>query len=367
MKGTYTIIIFPLVLISLQLNYPIIDSDKRPPIKHVKLISNPFMESQSEHNWIKTMEEKYMKINKRIYDVCQKAHSNFRTAKKNNAGGGMKNNSHAYLQNFIIDKDHHLGYCGHPKVASTSTMHFFYELMPSSVLKDSARRGEVTKRLYVHKVLPRLPVESIYNISMKSKTSSFMNTFKMFLKQKNIMTFTFVRHPYERLVSAYKDKVLGKKEAYKMIHGLTFPEFIEHVLEEFERDQKCTQFVDNVCFGINLHWRPFNSRCLYCNVTYDVIGTGNSYNDDMRYLILKNKLGHVNPVNGWRNKDSNTEIEEGRAGTKQHARSIEAKKYFTQLNKFTIRDLHEMYAFDFELFDYDTDGYEGSETTQKNK
>ena len=112
MKTTCTIIVLLLVLISLQINYHTIEPYKRPPIN-------------AEHYWIKRMEDKYMKINKRIYEVCQKAHSNFGTTKKNSAGGGMKNYNQQFLKTFIIDEDNHLGYCGHPKVASTSTMHFF--------------------------------------------------------------------------------------------------------------------------------------------------------------------------------------------------------------------------------------------------
>ena len=65
-KTTYTVIILLLVLISLLVNFHTIDPYKRPPIQHMKPILNPFVESQSENNWIKRMEEKYMKINKKI-------------------------------------------------------------------------------------------------------------------------------------------------------------------------------------------------------------------------------------------------------------------------------------------------------------
>ena len=368
MKTTYMVIILLLVLICLLVKYHKIDSYKRPPIKHMKSISNQFIESQSEHDWIKRMDENYKKINKRIYKVCEKAHSNFTKSKNNSSWGGMKNYGHAYIKNFIIDEDNHLGFCGHPKVASSSTMFFFEKLMPSSVLKKSIMNGE-RKLTNIHSRIYKefkLSEDTIYNIGKKNSTTSFMSLLKFYKKQKKILSFTFVRHPYERLVSAFKDKTDGHDPNFKMIQGLNFPEFIKHVLEEYERDKNCTQFVDKVCFGINAHWRPFNSRCLYCNVSYDVIGTDMlSFNDNMRYIILKQKLERIIPVSALQKENPYTKENKGTAGTEQHLRTIETKKYFSQLKNITIRKLYEMYAFDFELFNYDADGYKGSDNTQK--
>ena len=59
---------------------------------------------------------------------------------------------------------------------------------------------------------------------------------------EDFFTFSFVRHPFERLISAFQDKV-SSDQGYKNLHfeigkkygSATFPNFLRFVLEDLER------------------------------------------------------------------------------------------------------------------------------------
>ena len=107
--------------------------------------------------------------------------------------------------------------------------------------------------------------------------------------------FSFVRHPFDRLVSAYKDKVLGTSDpSYDYVkHKLendygqiSFENFLRFVASDLRRFQKCN-FNSNIdrpsqkCQKIDVHWRPFYQRCAYCDVEYDFIGHMETFNQDV--------------------------------------------------------------------------------------
>ena len=62
-------------------------------------------------------------------------------------------------------------------------------------------------------------------------------------------SFLTVRHPFERLVSAYEHKVLRNHAKY--LHNATFEEFIRKFV--IKEAQKCPHY--NHC--MNLHWMPY--------------------------------------------------------------------------------------------------------------
>ena len=71
-----------------------------------------------------------------------------------------------------------------------------------------------------------------------------------YLKENNFFVFSFVRHPFDRLVSAYLDKIAGNPNSYqderKNIvlkfsddNGVQFDHFIEYVVSEVKRFLNC--------------------------------------------------------------------------------------------------------------------------------
>ena len=163
------------------------------------------------------------------------------------------------------------------------------------------------------------------------------------LKKNKMLSFSFVRHPFERLVSSYKDKVLGKdgdffrktypivyKSWYKNNHS--FPSFVDLILNKYKSIKIS-----------NIHWNPISDACKYCDIEYDVIGRMETFSDDVRYIIKKNHLEKDLP-------SSMAAVSENAAKLKTSKVTAE---YFSQLSNDQIKDLHELYRMDFELFDYD--------------
>ena len=114
-----------------------------------------------------------------------------------------------------------------------------------------------------------------------------------------------------RLVSAYANKVLdthvicgpktnsSSKWCNKMasVYGeyRNFSSFVNDVIEQYT-ESGCYKNISRPCFEINGHWNPFNNRCLHCDIPYNVIGRMETFEEDVRYIILKNKLENLFPL-----------------------------------------------------------------------
>ena len=102
-----------------------------------------------------------------------------------------------------------------------------------------------------------------------------------------------------RLVSAYEDKVICKrctskkllKGSYKNLNDYTFPEFVDYILQEFNNSE-CSNSFNSPCFLVDVHWRPYNARCSYCDIPYNVIGRVETFEDDIKYILLKQNLAN---------------------------------------------------------------------------
>ena len=119
---------------------------------------------------------------------------------------------------------------------------------------------------------------------------------------RNSVTFSTVRHPFLRLVSAYqveyqallqdhltkslKDKIVdGRDSSFRRLRarlaarpgGATFPNFVSHVLERVKR--RCPSLHN--C-SLNLHWLPFTSRCQYCTIPYTAIARLETLDTDLK-------------------------------------------------------------------------------------
>ena len=102
--------------------------------------------------------------------------------------------------------------------------------------------------------------------------------------------FSTVRHPFERIVSAYQDKIVdgtstpkGKytKSLKKEYGGVSFVDFTTMILDDSEK--KCQKL--NNCH-MNGHWKPFISRCWYCDIPYTIIVKAETLAEDQKYLGL---------------------------------------------------------------------------------
>ena len=260
-------------------------------------------------NWFQKMELKYAETNDRIKMVCQKYNMNDPTKAR-------------YTQ-VMVDTTHHLAFCRNAKVGSSTWMHHFNDLLPI----DERPWGDGTGKL---KDLIRMRITGKFKAKNLGKVSNPGTEYPKIFKQSNYTVFTFVRHPFERLVSAYNDKINTEK--------VPFSEFADRVIKRFGE-----QIPDR-------HWKTFVSRCQHCYIPYTVIGRMETFQEDVQYIILKNKLEKLLPLDkALKFKSINSSKKDANYTTQ-----ITLEK-FSQLSNDQIKKLYKIYQLDFELFDYDID------------
>ena len=86
---------------------------------------------------------------------------------------------------------------------------------------------------------------------------------------KTALSFSIVRHPFERLVSAYENKLVGPSVMgtwFRNNYGEpTFEKFARMIIQNSEGCQQ------NFCRSLNEHWRPYLEACSYCDIDYTFI------------------------------------------------------------------------------------------------
>lgn len=157
-------------------------------------------------------------------------------------------------------------YCPIPKVASTS----WRRLLLTATKNDASEPVVHSKQVFPK--LSSFPLQDARRIL------------------KTYTTFFFVRNPYARVLSAYKDKLLrgrdtnirGQLQRWYEQHDpqevknmnlsdhFTFKQFVKHYIES---DVK------------NPHWEDMMELCYPCEIDYDFIGHLETLKDDSDYLV----------------------------------------------------------------------------------
>ncbi|TRY72464.1 hypothetical protein TCAL_11413 [Tigriopus californicus] len=268
-------------------------------------------------------EELYEKRRKRIHQVCQ------------TYGEALHRSDKKIMETLMVSKENGIGYCRHGKVGTSTWMHYFMDMADSEDLKNK-----------IHTVSDLHPVISNY---FKLSPSTHLKTY---LNDNPLLLVTFVRHPFERLISTYENKIkYVKDKAFSRIRNsigkafgdFSFPSFIKYVLNDL------TKSCSKTSCPVNVHWRPFHDRCAYCDMNYDVIGTLDEFQSDVFYISQRLQLPEVFNLKLHANGAPPLAITQSR-----HEKSLQ---YFKQLQKKQIVILLRIYSIDFELFGYTADEY----------
>uniref|UniRef100_A0A8C8A1E5 Carbohydrate sulfotransferase n=1 Tax=Oryzias sinensis TaxID=183150 RepID=A0A8C8A1E5_9TELE len=163
--------------------------------------------------------------------------------------------------------------------------------------------------------------------------------------------FVFVREPFERIVSAYRDKLenpndyyhnlFGKpiiskyrlnpsEEALRTGSGVMFKEFIQYLLDVHRP------------VGMDIHWDQVNQLCHPCLIHYDFIGKFENMGEESNFLLrlIGAPLSLTLPTFKDRNPgDERTSLEI-------------TKKYFSQLSMLERQRLYDFYYMDYLMFNY---------------
>ena len=177
-------------------------------------------------------------------------------------------------------------------------------------------------------------------------------------KQRNYMLkdfykFMIVRDPFERLVSAYRDKFLHKS------NDTYFAKIRREIMRKYRKNKKLvkagdddvtfTEFVRYLIgtphWKLDDHWMLYEDLCSPCNVKYDFIGSIDTLERDLIHVMRKI---HANETK-YHVKQSNSGLAKTKAATASFFKKV-PKEYFDQL--LAVRKT------DFELFGYPLPKYE---------
>ena len=234
------------------------------------------------------------------------------------------------LSNFIVSEKYKLVYCSVPKVACTVWKRILANLEGFNITEG------------VHKkTKDKLKFLSNYTMEDRRK---ILKSYKKFM---------FVREPFERLLSAYRDCFLGKwkrghegwKDYRKRIRRVLAKRSgldIDVNTDNTTFEQFATYLVLRWREGglFQEHWREQYNLCHPCHIQFDFIGHYETLEDDALFVLRKTKLEDKVLFPEW--QPTNT--------------SALMKKYYSTLSLLRIRQLRDIYNKDFELFGYSFPG-----------
>lgn len=312
------------------------------PSHHVSLVfhqktddsfpANAGTEKYLPEKSITTLETEQTQRKKLAKEVCTLSQ------KKTNLDSVIKDR--VLLDHIIVDEEHRLLYCYVPKVACTNWKRLLMVLMgkanttnPLAIVADDSHRLNVFRRL-----------DNYTGEEIRYRLDHFMK-------------FMFIRHPFERLVSAFRNKfgqnsssadyfrsrygrqiikqyrTNASEESLSRGHDVTFREFVQYIIDP--------RTVARANF--NEHWRPMVDLCLPCTIQYNVIGKYESLMDDAWLVLEKANLNQkVSFPRSDRPSSTNSLVEE----------------YTKHLTREELLHLYHIYEMDFRLFDYHSPGFD---------
>ncbi len=161
----------------------------------------------------------------------------------------------------------------------------------------------------------------------------------------------FVREPFERLVSAFRDKFESPNSYYHPVFGrpiisryranatrtalhtgagVTFREFIQYLLDVRRP------------VGMDIHWEPISQLCNPCLLRYNFIGKFESLEEEANFLLRS--IGAPRNLTFPDFKDRNPLAE--RTSFKL------TQRYFAQLNATERQRAFDFYYMDYLMFSY---------------
>uniref|UniRef100_A0A4W5PHE8 Carbohydrate sulfotransferase n=1 Tax=Hucho hucho TaxID=62062 RepID=A0A4W5PHE8_9TELE len=242
------------------------------------------------------------------------------------------------LRHLIVDDKHSLLYCYVPKVACTNWKRVLM------VLTGDGRYREPLA----------IPANEAH-VAGNLRTLSEYSTGEINYRLRRYLKFLFVREPFERLVSAYRNKFTrsyntafhkryGTKiirrhrphpepEALEQGNDVSFQEFVQYLVDP--RTQREEPF--------NEHWERIHSLCHPCLVHYDVVG---------KYETLEQDSSSVLRLAG-----ADGEVHFPTSGKSTRTNGDMAAQFFHNISPFYQKKLYNLYRMDFLLFNYSNPEY----------
>ncbi|XP_015519195.2 carbohydrate sulfotransferase 11 [Neodiprion lecontei] len=237
------------------------------------------------------------------------------------------------FHHLIVDELHKLLYCYVPKVACTNWKRVLMIASGKWQGKD--------------------PMEIPANQAHSPGIFRRLSKYTMEEIEEKLLTYNrliVVRHPFERLLSAYRNKFEAKynssmyfqsrfgkrivkkfrsnatREALERGDDVTFSEFVDFVTTE-----------DAENGTLNEHWRPITELCHPCLVNYDLISKYESLVEDATEVLERMGAPWVRFPSGPQSSEPTSK----RLGS-----------YYSTLTFKQLQKLAKLYRLDFKVFDY---------------
>lgn len=257
----------------------------------------------------------------------------------------LRNLTHVSISKFVLDRifvcdKHKILFCQTPKVGNTQWKKVLIVLngvfpsveeIPENLVHDHEKNG-----------LPRLS-----SLTPQEITQRLTSYFKFFI----------VRDPFERLISAFKDKFVKNPRfepwykhdiapaiirKYRRSHrdsdlsasGLHFEDFVRYLGDSEGRRRMDRQFGEHV-----IHWVTYAELCAPCQIQYSVVGHHETLEQDAAHILRAagiERLVSYPPIPPGITRYNRTKVE----------------RYFSGVGKRDVKRLYARYRGDFQLFGY---------------
>ena len=252
-----------------------------------------------------------------------------------------RNISETVLQNIFVDDRHQVIACFVAKVAC-STWKYILINATGKVNNVPPAKINVHSRPYMR---------TLWLHVLGDYTSEEIE-----FRLKNYYKFMVVRHPFDRLSSAYREKFGPTNDLYHKTMG-------KKIIKKYRKNatKKSLNKGNDVTFGefvkflldgnpakYNSHWLPFYEVCDPCRVKYDQVARLETMEEDSMVIFPKLGLGADTkmPQKNVNLKTTQTyNISEGRT----------LSYLFDRLPEHDVKKLVRIYDLDFRLFGYKWD------------
>lgn len=226
------------------------------------------------------------------------------------------------LNHLIVDNKHKILYCYIPKIACTTWKKIMTHLLG------------IKNNRSVHS--QHFPLLGSYS---KSKVRYILH---------NYYKFMFVRDPFERLLSAYKDKFTRQSDYVSKKYSKKIQWTVRERLGSSASvlaDKQEIKFSDFILYLIdvnskggryNEHWQHYDNLCHPCKIKYDFIGHYETLEEDARFVLHHtgvDRFVSFPPVRFTSTKDK-------------------LAQYYSKLPRKDLLQLQRIYQRDFEMFGY---------------
>lgn len=226
----------------------------------------------------------------------------------------------------FVEHKHKFIYCEVPKVGCSNWKRTIFVLQSDlNVKADEIRHVDIHRTTLIKRLVSYPPALQ-----------------KEFLS--NYTKVMFTRHPLERLVSAYRDKLLHSEPYY----STTIANEIRAMFRKNPNSSEKVSFQEFVNFimakppqNLDIHWKPMFLLCDPCNIHYDILGKYETLGLDSEHVLKA--IGAPESLQYPSQKTYSSE---------KRTDSDITLEYLRQLTSQQIEKIKKLYEMDFLLFNY---------------